>query len=161
MQRLSARDEFIDRDLLGFTIDPGGQGHFAYWFMVALGGSVLDGKALPERRFQNDWDGPWHSATARLSHGWSAEMMLPWSMMGLPRTQGERTMGFAFSRYVAHAGQRYQPMARPHVLVGSLRHRPERYAGGGDRAPPADFDHSIRVDDQGSGPRRGEGPRGR
>ena len=108
MQRLSARDEFIDRDLLGFTIDPGSQGHFAYWFMVALGGSVLDGKALPERRFQNDWDGPWHSATARLSHGWSAEMMLPWSMMGLPRTQGERTMGFAFSRYVAHAGQRYQ-----------------------------------------------------
>ena len=108
MQRLSARDEFIDRDTFGFTLDPGGEGHFAYWFMVALGGSVLDGKALPERRFQNDWDGPWRSATARLDHGWSAEMMLPWSMMSLPDIDGERAMGFAFARYVAHANQRYQ-----------------------------------------------------
>ena len=108
VQRLSARDDFVDRDILGFTLDPGGEGRFAYWFMVALGGSVLDGKVLPERRFQNDWDGPWRSATARLSYGWSAELMLPWSMLSLPRTQGERTLGFAAARHVTHTNQRYQ-----------------------------------------------------
>ena len=63
-KRLTPRDQFIDRDTFGITIDPSGQGLFAYWFIIALGDAVMDGKVLPERRYSNDWDGPWLGKSA-------------------------------------------------------------------------------------------------
>ncbi|MDE0007003.1 MAG: hypothetical protein OXS50_01865, partial [Gammaproteobacteria bacterium] len=38
--RLSSRDDFINRDGWGITIDTSGQGLYGYWFSVNLGGSV-------------------------------------------------------------------------------------------------------------------------
>ena len=46
--RMSRRDWLSEGDRWGFTLDPGGQGTFAYWFGVALGDSIQDGKVLPE-----------------------------------------------------------------------------------------------------------------
>lgn len=106
-RRLTNRDEFIDRDTFGVTLDTSGQGLFAYWFIVALGGSQQDGKVLPERRYSVDWDGPWHSATAEFDGGWTAEMYFPWSMMNIPQSPGARQIGFAISRQVSHMNQRY------------------------------------------------------
>ena len=60
-QRMTNRDVFIDRDNFGITLDVTGQGKFAYWFIVALGDSLMDGKVLPERRYSNDcncWSNP-------------------------------------------------------------------------------------------------------
>ncbi len=37
VKRLTPRDQFIDRDTFGFTLDTTGNGLFAYWFIVALG----------------------------------------------------------------------------------------------------------------------------
>ncbi|MEM7004196.1 MAG: hypothetical protein AAF529_25665, partial [Pseudomonadota bacterium] len=83
-QRMTNRDVFIDRDNFGITLDVTGQGKFAYWFIVALGDSLMDGKVLPERRYSNDWDGPWLAKTAVIKDGWSTEMYFPWSMLALP-----------------------------------------------------------------------------
>ena len=35
VQRLTPRDQFIDRDTFGFTLDTTGAGLYAYWFIVA------------------------------------------------------------------------------------------------------------------------------
>ncbi len=108
IRRLTNRDEFIDRDNFGITIDATGNGSFAYWFIVALGDSKMDGKVLPERRYSNDWDGPWIARTAELEDGWSVELFLPWSMMALPNVPGERKIGFAIARTVSFMNERYQ-----------------------------------------------------
>ena len=79
VRRLTNRDVFIDRDNFGITLDVTGQGKFAYWFIVALGDSMMDGKVLPERRYSNDWDGPWVTRTAEIDEGWSTELYFPLS----------------------------------------------------------------------------------
>ncbi|MEM7097863.1 MAG: DUF5916 domain-containing protein [Pseudomonadota bacterium] len=108
VRRLTNRDVFIDRENFGITLDVTGQGKFAYWFIVALGDSLMDGKVLPERRYSNDWDGPWIARTSAGDFGWSAEMYFPWSMLVLPDSPPQREIGFAFSRIVSYANERYQ-----------------------------------------------------
>ena len=106
--RMSVRDEFIDRDTFGVTLDTSGEGKFAYWFIIALGDTLMDGKVLPERNYSRDWDGPWIGKSARRADGWSAELFFPWSMMNLPAVVGPRRIGFAFSRQVSRENARYQ-----------------------------------------------------
>lgn len=106
--RRGVRDDFIDRDSFGITLDTSGEGKFAYWFILALGDSQQDGKVLPERNYQRDWDGPWIGRTAERVDGWSAEIYFPWSMMNMPNIDGSRTIGFATSRQVSHENARYQ-----------------------------------------------------
>ncbi|XOV89245.1 MAG: DUF5916 domain-containing protein [Pseudomonadota bacterium] len=108
VRRFSTRDDFIDRDTFGLTLDVSGQGLVGYWFIVALGGSVMDGKVLPERNYQRDWDGPWIGRSAVRPDGWSVEMFLPWSMMNMPDTGAVRNIGFAASRQISHSNERYQ-----------------------------------------------------
>ena len=114
VQRLSNRDDFIDRDTFGFTIDASGEGLVGYWFITALGGSVQDGKLLPERNYQRDWDGPWTGKTHRRDDGWSAEMFFPWSMMNMPVVEGKRKIGFVATRQVSHKNERYQWPGHPY-----------------------------------------------
>ncbi|MEE2783647.1 MAG: DUF5916 domain-containing protein [Pseudomonadota bacterium] len=108
LPRLSSRDEFLNRDGWGITLDTSGEGLYGYWFTVNLGGSVQDGKVAAERQFSREWDGPWESATAELEDGWSAEIFLPWSMMTMPDSNdGNRNFGFYFSRKVAYLDERW------------------------------------------------------
>ncbi len=107
VKRYSRRDDFFDRDTFGVTIDASGEALVAYWFFVALGDSLSDGKVLPERRFQRDWDGPWLGKSAETANGWSAEFFLPWSMMNMPAVDGPRTIGFAAKRNISATNQSY------------------------------------------------------
>ena len=111
--RLSARDQYINRDAFGVTLDPSGSGLYGYWFEVNLGDSVLDGKVVPERSFSEQWDGPWRGASATTETGWSVELFLPWSMMAMPQNQAERRLGFWLKRRVAHLDETYSWPALP------------------------------------------------
>ena len=114
LPRLSSRDEFLNRDSWGITLDTSGQGLYGYWFTVNLGGSVMDGKVAAERQYSNEWDGPWQSATAELNDGWSTEMFLPWSMMTMPdTTDSKRNFGFFVNRKVAYLDERWTWPALP------------------------------------------------
>jgi len=108
VKRFTTRDDFIDRDTFGITLDMSGEGLVGYWFIVALGNSLMDGKVLPERNYQRDWDGPWIGKSAIREEGWSVEMFLPWSMMNMPDTGTIRNIGFAASRQVSYSNERYQ-----------------------------------------------------
>ena len=111
--RLSSRDEDISRDAWSITVDTSGKGLYGYWFTVNLGGSVMDGKILPERNYSQEWDGPWDSATAALDDGWSAELFLPWSMMTMPHSYGDRLMGFFAARRISYINERWGWPALP------------------------------------------------
>lgn len=114
VSRLTSRDNFIRRDGISITVDPSGKGLYGYWFGVNLGGTLMDGTVLPERQFNNQWDGPWRGASAEVEGGWSAEMFIPWSMMTMPDVQGDvREMGFYISRAVAHKNERWSWPALP------------------------------------------------
>ena len=113
LARLSSRDVFINRDSFGITLDTSGEGLYGYWFTVNLGGSVMDGKVLPERRFSNEWDGPWRWGTAELDDGWSTELFLPWSMMAMPQSEKSREIGFWANRKVAYLDERWSSPPRP------------------------------------------------
>ncbi len=113
VNRLSARDQFLNRDSFHITVDPSGTGLYGYWFEVSLGGSLLDGKVVPERSFFEQWDGPWQGASAVTADGWSAELFLPWSMMAMPQTDGPRTLGFWLKRKIAHVDETYSWPALP------------------------------------------------
>ena len=113
VQRLSARDQDLNRDGFGITLDTSGKGMFGFWFAVNLGGSKEDGKVLPERNFSREWDGAWHGATAVTDNGWSAEIFIPWSIVAMPPGGGERNMSFFVSRQVAFRNERYGWPALP------------------------------------------------
>ncbi len=105
--RLSSRDQYINRDSYGITLDTSGKGLYGYWFTVSLGGSLADGKVAAERTITREWDGPWQGASATTDTGWSAEMFLPWAMMAMPQSGPKRTLGFWVDRKVAHMDERY------------------------------------------------------
>ena len=77
VERLSSRDDYLQRDRISVSIDASGEGLYAYWFAINLGGTMQDGTILPERQYSNNWDGPWQGATARGDTYWTAEFFLP------------------------------------------------------------------------------------
>ena len=114
VERLSGRDQFIERDRISLSVDASGEGLYAYWFAVNLGGSLMDGTILPERDYSSNWDGPWRGASQKTSTGWNVEMMLPWSMMALPASEnGIRQLGLYVQRAVAHKNEDWAYPALP------------------------------------------------
>ncbi|MFK7915241.1 MAG: DUF5916 domain-containing protein [Pseudomonadales bacterium] len=105
---LSGRDgQGLSRDSINITLDTSGNGRYGYWFGVNLGGALSDGYVVPERRFLNEWDGPWRGASKVTEFGWSAEMFIPWGIVSMPDGGDNRRMGFYLSRRVAHLGERW------------------------------------------------------
>ena len=107
VERLSSRDEFINRDELGIAIDSSGEGLYGYFFRLALGGSKIDGKISPERNLTNQWDGPWVGETAVTDDGWSAEMFIPWSALSMPDGSVDRRIAISIFRKVAYMDEMY------------------------------------------------------
>ena len=120
LARLSSRDEHINRDNFGITLDTSGEGLYGFWFTINLGGTVMDGKVEPEREFTVEWDGPWESATAPLDDGWSAEVFLPWSMLSMPAGTDDREVGIWVDRQVAHIDERWSWPALPFTAARFL-----------------------------------------
>jgi hypothetical protein len=106
--RLSGRDaRDINRDSINFTLDTSGEGRYGFWFGINLGDALMDGTVLPERKFSNEWDGPWRGRSQVTETGWTAEFFVPWSAVSMPSTGDVRTMGLYMSRKFASADQRW------------------------------------------------------
>ena len=123
VERLSARDQgFLNRDYVSFVLDTSGESRYGFWFQLNLGGSRSDGTVLPERQFSDTWDGAWRGDTARFEEGWSAEFFVPWSIVSMPRMDGERHMGIVLQRKVAYTDERYGypplPFTQPRFMSG-------------------------------------------
>tara|TARA_Y100001934_G_scaffold51307_1_gene62665 strand:- start:1476 stop:4379 length:2904 start_codon:yes stop_codon:yes gene_type:complete len=119
--RLVGRDQFGNADAYQIMLDSSGNGQYAYWFMVKLGDSVADGTLLPERKFSNNWDGPWQARTAQTEDGWTVEIFLPWVMLNMPESEdGMRQMRFLITRDIGKLQERWSwpvlPNTRPKFL---------------------------------------------
>ena len=114
VERLSSRDQgYLNRDYVSFLLDTSGDARYGYWFQLNLGGSRSDGTIQPERQFSDSWDGAWRGATARTDTGWSAEFFIPWSIVSMPRTDGDRQMGIMMRRKIAHIDESHAYPALP------------------------------------------------
>lgn len=107
VERLSSRDQWHTRDSFMFFLDTSGEGRYGFWFQLGLGGSMGDGTILPERQFSMNWDGAWHGATSRTETGWVAEFHIPWSLVSMPKSAGDRTMGILARRSVAYLNEQW------------------------------------------------------
>lgn len=120
VERLSSRDQWHSRDTFMFFLDTSGEGRYGFWFSLSLGGSMGDGTILPERQMSPNWDGAWHGATSRTETGWAAEFHIPWSLVSMPKSTGDRTMALLATRRVAHLSEMWSwpalPMSRPKFL---------------------------------------------
>ncbi|MFP6836458.1 MAG: DUF5916 domain-containing protein [Pseudomonadales bacterium] len=114
IKRLSGRDAFrAERDGIGITLDTSGEARYGYWFQMSLGDSISDGTLLPEQRFSRDWDGPWRGASVQTQTGWSAEILIPWGTVAMPRAGDERRLGIFMGRQVGHLQERWGWPALP------------------------------------------------
>lgn len=102
VERLSARDEDINRDGFSLMLDTSGQGLYGYIFGINLGGTKQDGKLAPERVMSYEWDGAWQGKTQSLPDGWSAELFIPWSILTMPETGSQRRLAIFVARKVAY-----------------------------------------------------------
>ena len=110
---LSGRDVFDQLDGYQIVIDSSGNGLYGYWFRVKLGGSLMDGTLLPERRMETNWDGPWRGRTQTTDDGWTVEMFLPWAMLNMPDADGERRMAIEIVRFLARRNEMWSWPALP------------------------------------------------
>ena len=113
VERLSSRDESVNRDDYGFLVDSSGEGLYGYFFNIALGGTKRDGKIAPEQNITDQWDGPWTGETAVTDYGWGTEMFIPWSALTMPDGLKERKIAIAIFRKVAYMDERYSFPALP------------------------------------------------
>lgn len=117
IKRLSGRDNRkLNRDSINITLDTSGEGRYGYWFGISLGDSLLDGTVLPERQFSNEWDGAWYAATQTTKSGWSAEFLIPWGTLAMPKAGENRRLGLFMSRKVAYVDERWGWPALPNTI---------------------------------------------
>ena len=95
VERLTSRDNFVERDNVRLVLDTSGKGLYGYVFTVGLGGSLIDGTVQPERQFAYEWNAPWQAQTKRYDDRWDAEMFIPWSALKLPTATDKRTIGLS------------------------------------------------------------------
>ena len=78
------------------------KGLYGYIFGLNLGGTKQDGKLAPESVMSYEWDGAWRGATQALDDGWSAELFIPWSILSMPESSGQRRLAVFVARKVAY-----------------------------------------------------------
>lgn len=157
-----ARDaELRSEDHVKLVLDTFLDGRSGYVFAINPSGARYDALVADRGEGENeDWDAIWDAATARTSHGWSAEVWIP--AKSLIFEEGLHTWGFNVQRRV-QALQETDRWASPErdyeitqtnragILTGlpkfdlglGLSVRPSVTAGTGVPAPGADRDDSV------------------
>ena len=101
------RDNNGNVDRVNVYVDFDGDGRSGYNFMLALSNGIGDGTIANENQFNADWDGAWRHAVSEDGDGWSAEILIPWHIAPMRRTEGDsRTIGLSFDRVVGDTGER-------------------------------------------------------
>lgn len=78
---LSRRDEWIERDVFEFHLDPHHDHQTGFFFVVGPSGWVRDGVIFNDDDGDRTWDGVWQARTARRVDGWSAELRIPYHVL--------------------------------------------------------------------------------
>lgn len=89
-----------------------------------------------ENQFRTDWDGDWAHAVTETAEGWSAEILIPWSISTMPAVAGEtRTICVYVDRVTGGNGERYATPA--------IRFNDQRFLSAFARVEVQQYNHSI------------------
>ena len=114
------RDDNGNVDRVNVYVDFDGDGRSGYNFMLALSDGIGDGTIANENQFNADWDGAWQHAVSEDEDSWSAEILIPWHIAPMRRSEGDtRTIGLSLDRVVGDTGER---MAWPAVSYTEQRY---------------------------------------
>ncbi|MBI4955912.1 MAG: carbohydrate binding family 9 domain-containing protein [Myxococcales bacterium] len=99
------RDSFaiFEDDAVTVKLDPSHDERTTLGFAVNPLGARLDYRAVNEGGFDRAFDAVWQAAAARTTHGWSAELRIPWAALGIDPHEPPAYLGLDVSR--DHAGR--------------------------------------------------------
>jgi hypothetical protein len=103
-----ARDVMTTADRINVYIDFDADGRVAYNFTVLASGSIQDNTVTNETLFSPDFDGDWQHAALVGDGGWSAEILIPWTITAMRGADAPtRTIGLHLDRVVASRSERH------------------------------------------------------
>lgn len=103
-----ARDVMTTADRVNVYIDFDADGRVAYNFTVLASGSIQDNTVTNETLFSPDFDADWQHAVQVHDGGWSAEILIPWTIAAMRESDAPtRTIGLQLDRVVASRSERH------------------------------------------------------
>ena len=98
--RTRRRDDgsIFSDDAISIKIDAQNDRRTTLGFVVNPGGARLDYRGINESEFIIEYDMVWSGAASRDDTGWSAEMRIPWSALGIDPASPPETIGLNLSR---------------------------------------------------------------
>ncbi|HEX5756607.1 MAG TPA: DUF5916 domain-containing protein [Arenimonas sp.] len=106
-------------DRVNLYVDFDGDGRGGYNFTVTLAGGIIDTTIANENQFNGDWDGDWQYATSEDGDTWSAEMLIPWHIAPMRKSEnGKRSIGISLDRVIGSSNER---MAWPAISFTETR----------------------------------------
>jgi hypothetical protein len=97
---LSRRDDWRERDLIEFNLDPHHDHQTGMLFMVGPSGWIRDAIIFNDDNDDQTWDGVWEARTTLRPDGWSVEIRIPYHVLRF----GEKpvyTWGLNVFRFIA------------------------------------------------------------
>ena len=101
LRNLGRRDNPPPSDSVTIGVDSSHDHATAYAFGVNAGGVLSDMLIFGGSNFTSDWDAVWDARVKERPDGWSAEFVIPLSILKFSAAR-EQTWGFAVRREVAH-----------------------------------------------------------
>lgn len=98
--RTRRRDDgsIFSDDAISIKIDAQNDRRTTLGFVVNPGGARLDYRGINESEFIIEYDMVWSGAASRDDEGWSAELRIPWSALGIDPASPPETIGLNLSR---------------------------------------------------------------
>jgi hypothetical protein len=94
-------------DRINVNVDFEGDGRTAYNFCVSSTNGIGDGLITNQTSFNDDWDGHWLHAVGEDEEGWSAELLIPWHIAPMAKSNdGERHFRIYLDRVIGSTGER-------------------------------------------------------
>ncbi|MEM6788283.1 MAG: DUF5916 domain-containing protein [Myxococcota bacterium] len=98
--RTRRRDDgaIFDDDAISIKIDAQNDRRTTLGFVVNPGGALLDYRGINESEFLIEYDMVWAGAARRDARGWTAELRIPWSALGIDPAAPPAAIGLNLTR---------------------------------------------------------------
>ncbi|MFC1619529.1 DUF5916 domain-containing protein [Candidatus Neomarinimicrobiota bacterium] len=97
--RMGRRDAPVQSDEFQVLLDSYHDRRSGFWFFLTPSGTIQDGTAANDSRFDDTWDGIWEGKASIDPQGWTAEMRIPFSQLRF-NEQDEYIWGIQLGRMI-------------------------------------------------------------
>lgn len=115
----SRKDQLGPSDRVAIEIDPNNDNTNGFRFALNPSGAQEDAQIVLDDTVEGLWDGVWRGAARKTDHGWSAEIMIPWSTLRFDARE-VYTFGVNVERWANEANERQRLSPTPQGLPGRM-----------------------------------------